>query len=202
MKTTRPLARLILSTAAALVVAGSAIAAPAAAPASQNGAQPPCPMMAPSQMMPAPFTRLHDDLKLDAKQEVLWQEADKATRDAMTAMRERMRQQHDELKAKMSQPGADVRAIFKQMDDQHTEGQKAHSAMRDRWLGVYDTLNADQKEKVRVFFLNRGGHVGDFGGFGPMHGQGGMDHGRGKHHGMMLDQAPTQPAPNATNSSK
>ena len=204
MKATRPLTSLILSTAAALVVAGAAIAAPAAAPtkaAAQNGAQPACPMMGQGQMMPAPFARLHDDLKLDAKQEALWQEADKAMRDTMTAMRERMRQQHDELKAKLSQPGADVPALFKQMEEMRSEGQKAHGALRDRWLGVYASLTAEQKEKVRVFLLNRGGHFGDFGGFGPMHDQGqrgGMDHHRGKHHGMMFDQTPAQPAPNAT----
>ena len=204
MKATRPLTRLILSTTAALVVAASAVAAPAAAPAksaAQNGAQPACPMMGQGQMMPAPFARLHDDLKLDAKQEALWQEADKATREAMTAMRERMRQQHEEFRAKLSQPGADVPALFKQMEEMRSEGQKAHGALRDRWLGIYNSLTAEQKEKVRVFLLSHGGHFGDLSGFGPMHDQGrrdGMEHGRGKHHGMMFDQAPAQPAPNAT----
>lgn len=198
MKATRSFARLILSTTAALVVAGSAIAAPAAAPATP---QPACPMMGQGQMKPAPFARLHDDLKLDTKQEALWQETDKATRDDMTAMRERMRQQHDELKTKMSQPGADMRTILKQMDDLRAEGQKAHAATRDRWLDVYDSLSAEQKEKVRVFFLNHRGHFGEFGGFGGMHGQGkqgGMDHGRGRHHGMRFDQAPAQPTSNSS----
>lgn len=37
------------------------------------------------------------------------------------------------------------------MDDFRAEGQKLHQANRDRWLAVYDTLNPEQKEKVRVF---------------------------------------------------
>lgn len=101
------------------------------------------------------MSRLHDELKLDAKQEALWQEAAKASKDAVGSMRERFRKHHEEMQALLNQPGADLRAVAKRMDEFRAEGQKLHEANRDRWLTVYDSLNADQKEKARVFFKNR-----------------------------------------------
>jgi Spy/CpxP family protein refolding chaperone len=101
------------------------------------------------------MSRLHDELKLDTKQEALWQNAEKAAREGMDAARERMRKQHEETLATLNQPGADLRAVLKRMDDMRAERQKQHDANRDRWLAVYDALNAEQKEKVRVFFKSR-----------------------------------------------
>jgi len=109
------------------------------------------------------MSRLHDDLKLDAKQEALWQDAEKAAKESMTSMRERMRKQHDETLAMLNQPGADLRAVLKRMDDLRAEGQKQREAGRDRWLAVYDALNAEQKEKARVFFKNKMERMGHFG---------------------------------------
>lgn len=96
--------------------------------------------------------RLHDDLKLDAKQEAQWQDAQKFAKDSFDGAREQGRKQHEEFNAALSQPGADLRALLKRMDDVRAERQKQHDAVRDRWLSVYDTLNAEQKEKVRLFF--------------------------------------------------
>lgn len=96
--------------------------------------------------------RLHDDLKLDAKQEAQWQDAQKFAKDTFDGAFEQGRKQHEEINAALSQPGVDLRAILKRMDDLRAERQKQHDAVRDRWLAVYDTLNADQKEKVRQFF--------------------------------------------------
>jgi len=99
------------------------------------------------------FSRLHDDLKLDAKQETLWQEAAKAGKDG--SMRERIRKHHEEMQSLLNQPGADLRAVAKRMDDFRAEGQKLRNANRDRWLTVYDSLNAGQKEKARLFLKNK-----------------------------------------------
>lgn len=127
------------------------------------------------------MTRLHDDLKLDAKQEAAWQQADKASKDAMVGMRERMTKHHDEIQALIDKPGTDLREVTKRMDDFRAEGQKLHQENRDRWLAVYDTLNPEQKEKVRVFFkgmsermdkMGRHGGRGDMDGRGPRDGRG------------------------------
>lgn len=109
------------------------------------------------------MTRLHDNLKLDAAQETLWQNAVQANKDERTAMRDKARQQRDEIKAMLDKPGADLRAVAKRMDEVQAEGQKMRMASRDRWLTVYDSLNAEQKEQAREFFKNqveRKGHRG------------------------------------------
>lgn len=113
------------------------------------------------------MSRLHDDLKLDVKQETLWQEADKASRASMGEMRDKRRQQHADMLAAVSQPGADLRAVLKQMDEQREVGRKQHEVNRDRWLAVYDSLDAAQKEKARLFFKGRIEHMGQGGRFGP-----------------------------------
>ena len=109
------------------------------------------------------ISRLHDDLKLDAKQDALWKEAEKSGKESMGGMRERFRKQHEEMLILLSQPGADLRAVVRRMDEFRTEGQKLHEANRDRWLAVYDALDSGQKEKARIFFkskLERAGQRG------------------------------------------
>lgn len=101
------------------------------------------------------MTQLHDNLKLDAKQEALWKEAENAQKESMAGMRDRFRQHHEEIQAMIDKPGADLRAAAKRMDDFKAEGQKLHEANRDRWLAVYDSLNAEQKEQARLFFKNK-----------------------------------------------
>ena len=125
--------------------------------------------------------RLHDELKLDAKQEALWNDAMTFARDNGGAMRERMIKEHEEIKAMLDKPGTDLRDVAKRMDDFRAEGQKLHQENRDRWLAVYDTLNPEQKEKVRVFFKGmseRMGKMGRHGSRGDMDGRGTRD-GRG-----------------------
>jgi periplasmic protein CpxP/Spy len=115
------------------------------------------------------MTRLHDDLKLDAKQETAWKEAQTASQSNRGTMRDQMRKQRDETLAALNQPGADLRTIAKRMDDLRDAGRKQHEANRDRWLAVYDLLNAEQKEKARVFFksqMERMGSGGPSGGPG------------------------------------
>lgn len=101
------------------------------------------------------MSRLHDELKLDARQEALWKQAEQASKDNMTGMRERFSKQREENLSLLKQPGADLRAVLKRMDELKAEGQKQHEANRDRWLTVYDSLNAEQKEKARLFFLSK-----------------------------------------------
>ena len=99
--------------------------------------------------------RLHDELKLDAKQEALWQEALKFSRESFDGGRERFRKHHEEIAAMLNQPDADLRVIVKRMDDLRAEGRKQHEVVRERWLSVYDALSPGQKEKVRLFLKER-----------------------------------------------
>lgn len=159
MKTNYSPRLLIATSAIAFALAGSAFAAtPPAAASNAPGAG-----MHQAHRMHGmkEMNRLHDDLKLDAKQEALWQDAAKASKEGMGSVRERMRKQHEELQTLLNQPGADLHAVAKRMDEFRAETQKIHEVNRDRWLTVYDALTAEQKEKARVFFkskLERTGH--------------------------------------------
>lgn len=116
------------------------------------------------------MSRLHGELKLDARQEALWQDAEQFSKTSMRDMREQMRKHREEALAAVSKPGADLRAILKQMDDLRDGGRQQREAGRDRWLAVYDSLDAAQKEKARLFFkskLERMGQGGRKGAGGP-----------------------------------
>lgn len=113
------------------------------------------------------MSRLHGDLKLDARQEALWQEAEQFTRNGMREMGEQMRRQRAEMLAAVSKPGADLRAVLAQMDDLREAGRKQREAGRERWLTVYDSLDASQKEKARLFIQSRLERMGQGGRFGP-----------------------------------
>ena len=101
------------------------------------------------------ISRVHDQLKLDPAQEALWKEAEQGSLASMGGMRDRMCKQRDEIRALVAQPGADLRAVARRMDEARGEELKQHNAMRDRWLAVYDKLNPEQKEQVRVFLQTR-----------------------------------------------
>jgi Spy/CpxP family protein refolding chaperone len=101
------------------------------------------------------MSRLHASLKLDANQEALWQEAEQVAKEHMGGMREKMQKQREAALATLSQPGADLRAVMKQMDEARNAGHQQHEADRERWLTVYDSLNPEQKEKARLFFKSR-----------------------------------------------
>ena len=101
------------------------------------------------------MSRLHGELKLDGRQEALWQDAEQFSQTSMRDMREQMRKHREEALAAVSKPGADLRAILKQMDDFRDGGRQQREAGRDRWLAVYDSLDSAQKEKARLFFKSK-----------------------------------------------
>lgn len=101
------------------------------------------------------LSALRDELKLDAQQEALWNEAVTAGRQTMAGMHERLRKEREETVALLSQPGADLRALARRTDETRAEAQQQHAAARESWLAVYDALSPEQKEKARVFFKNR-----------------------------------------------
>jgi uncharacterized membrane protein len=121
------------------------------------------------------LVRLHDELKLDAQQEALWKEAQSFASEHHEAMSTRWRKDQAEIKSLLDQPGVDLRAVAKRMDDLRAEGLKQRDTIRDRWFTVYDSLGAGQKERARLFFkdgMERMEHVAE---------QGKERHGRGHH---------------------
>ena len=137
------------------------------------------------------FERLHKELKLNPKQEELWKKAQDAQREAFRSMHAKAEETRTKLRAEIDKPGADLKQ-FAQLGDQMREQMRAqmeatHKQVQEAWFGVYDSLDAKQKEQVRVAIRDgmdrRGGHRGGHHGgpMGEMHGQhsGGTSGGHG-----------------------
>ncbi len=152
-----------LAIAAALTL-GAAATAFAVGPAEGRNCSPGQGMAQGMQYGMQEMSRLHGELKLDAKQEALWMEAETAAKEHMGGMREKMQKQREAAMAALDQPGVDLRSVMKQMDEARNAGRQQHETNRDRWLTVYDSLNPEQKEKARLFFKDK---IGRFGMGGP-----------------------------------
>ncbi|HKW39592.1 MAG TPA: periplasmic heavy metal sensor [Burkholderiales bacterium] len=128
------------------------------------------------------FERLHKELKLNPQQEELWSKAQAAQREAFESMRAKAAETRARLRAEIDKPGVDLKQ-FAELGDQlreqaHSRMEAAHKQLRAAWFGVYDSLDAKQKEQVRVAIrdgmdrmgAHRGMHRGGSG--GEMHGSG------------------------------
>ncbi|HEY6241769.1 MAG TPA: periplasmic heavy metal sensor [Burkholderiales bacterium] len=133
------------------------------------------------------FERLHKELKLNPKQEELWQKAQAAQREAFASMRAKGEEMRAKLRVEIDKPGADLKQ-FAQMRDQlgaqmQAQMEATRKQVRETWFTVYDSLDTKQKEQVRVAIRDgmdrmarmgrhHGGDRGEMGGehFGQMHG--------------------------------
>jgi hypothetical protein len=121
------------------------------------------------------LARLHNELNLDAQQENLWNEARAFSREQRGAVRARMERGRAEIRTLLEQPGGDLRAVTQRMDALRAEGLVQRDAVRDRWFAVYDSLGAEQKEKVRLFFKDGADRTGErHGREHPRHGRRGV----------------------------
>jgi Spy/CpxP family protein refolding chaperone len=127
------------------------------------------------------FERLHRELNLTPQQEELWKKAQTAQRDAFQSARAKAAETHAKLRVEIDKPGVDLKQ-FAQLSDQLREQMRAQveatrKQVRAAWFGVYDSLDAKQKEQVRVAIRDgmdragghRRGHRG--GPAGEMHGE-------------------------------
>lgn len=100
------------------------------------------------------FERLHRDLKLSAQQEDLWKKAQEAQREAFRALRAKGEENRAKLRVEIDKPGADLKK-FAQLRDElrtqtHAQMEAARAQVRAAWFAVYDVLDANQKERVRL----------------------------------------------------
>lgn len=98
---------------------------------------------------------LHDKLKLTERQETLWNRARAAS---LAQMKPRMSERRQELliyKEAISDPQVDLRALSRKMDERRDHALKESREMRERWLALYDSLDARQREVARTFLLER-----------------------------------------------
>jgi periplasmic protein CpxP/Spy len=126
------------------------------------------------------FERLHKQLNLTPQQEELWKQAQTAQRDAFKAVQAKGEETRARLRAEIDKPGVDLKQ-FAQVRDQlreqmHAQMEAARKQAQAAWFGVYDSLDATQRERVRVAIrdgMDRMGHRGRHAGapMGEMHGE-------------------------------
>ena len=131
------------------------------------------------------FERLHKQLNLNPQQEELWNKAQAAQRDAFKAMRAKGEETRARLRAEIDKPGVDLKQ-YAQMsetlrDQMRAQTESTRKQVRTAWFGVYDSLDAKQREQVRVAIrdgmdrmAHRGGRRG--GTHGERFGQGAAEH--------------------------
>lgn len=113
------------------------------------------------------FEKLHKELNLNAQQEDLWKKAQAAQRDAFRSTRAKGEETRAKLRVEIDKPGADLKQ-FAQLRDQlraqmHDQMEAARKQVRATWFVVYDALDANQKERVRLAIrdgMDRGGRMG------------------------------------------
>lgn len=125
------------------------------------------------------FERLHQQLNLNPQQEELWKKAQAAQGEAFKTMQAKAAETRAKLRVEIDKPGADLKQ-FAELRDQlreqmRVQGEAARKSVRAAWFGIYDSLDAKQREQVRVAIRDgmdrmakRGGHRG--GPRGEMHG--------------------------------
>jgi len=115
------------------------------------------------------FERLHRQLNLNPQQEELWKKAQDAQREAFRTMRAKAEETRARLRVEIDKAGADLKQFAELGDKLRAEMRAQMDAsrkqVRSAWFGVYDSLDAKQKEQVRVAIRD------------------GMDRHRGWHHG-------------------
>lgn len=88
-------------------------------------------------------------LGLDAAQQQLWDRAmaqAKTARETGRALHQKVR---DAMRAELAKAEPDLVAMAAIADDAHAQGQALRRQVREQWLNLYTSLNAQQKAVVR-----------------------------------------------------
>jgi Heavy-metal resistance len=100
------------------------------------------------------FERLHKELNLNPQQEELWKKAQAAQRDAFKTVRAKGAETRAKLRVEIDKPGVDLKQYAqlgdKLRDQLHAQTEATRKQVRAAWFAVYDSLDAKQREQVRV----------------------------------------------------
>jgi LTXXQ motif family protein len=101
----------------------------------------------------ASMMRMHRRLELTAAQQATWDKAREQSRENFRNMHATAKDIREKTLAQLKQPGADLKQVAKNQDQFGESMRDARKKMRDTWLGVYDSLDAKQKERVQQHML-------------------------------------------------
>lgn len=98
---------------------------------------------------------LRGELRLNVNQEVLWKQAMAQTRMVVAQAFDQHGQMREAFRAALDTPGVDLRQLTEKADRMFADADTTRKQVRDLWLGVYDSLDAAQRDQVRVFMKER-----------------------------------------------
>ncbi|HUO43619.1 MAG TPA: hypothetical protein VMT94_01755 [Burkholderiales bacterium] len=90
-----------------------------------------------------------DELKLSPAQQQLWEKAQQRTSEAFDQARVIGRNMRDQLRVDLDKPGTDLKQIILREEEIRPQIEAAFKPARDAWFTAYDSLDADQKERLR-----------------------------------------------------
>ncbi|AZY49309.1 Spy/CpxP family protein refolding chaperone [Bordetella avium] len=155
----RTLVRNSLAALAMAIAAGVAVAPATAAPGGPvHAGNHRGPMMDDGIWIPGigPLSKVQvDGLKLDAKQQALFDKAHAASQAAMQHHREAGRARQELLDAQIKAGKLDPRALEADADKRHAQFEAQRVQVRDQWLAVWDSLNDGQRAQVTQLVKER-----------------------------------------------
>ena len=93
------------------------------------------------------LSRLHDELKLDTRQETLWHKAEKGDWSDKGEECECLRKRYEAVLGMLSETATDF-----QPGDSRIDTLDAPEARHGRWMAVYETLGPEQKKLASQFY--------------------------------------------------
>lgn len=89
------------------------------------------------------LARLHDELKLDTRQETLWHKAEKGDWSDPSEECDCLRKRYEAILGMLSEPAADP------------QSGNVPEARHGRWMAVYETLGPEQKKVASQFYKTK-----------------------------------------------
>jgi Spy/CpxP family protein refolding chaperone len=101
------------------------------------------------------IAQLRAQLNLNTQQQLAFDNAIAASKAAREAGRAQIGQVRDAMKAELAKPAPDLRAIAGLAETTRANAHAQHAQIREQWLQLYDSFDAQQKAVVRDALLKR-----------------------------------------------
>ena len=132
-----------------LLVAALFAAAPLVAPGASAQERDPGPF----GMIGPRLERFAAELRLTPEQRQQWDAQMQKSKAQFEAMRKARAEMHAAVKAELARAEPDLAALAARGDAMRDQGRAAHKEIRDGWLRLYATFNAEQKAAVKKRML-------------------------------------------------
>ena len=103
------------------------------------------------------------ELKLNANQQILWQQVESKTRQLLRERQSRRERLQASVQQALASPGLELRDLVGGMDNESTVSLAEEKQVREWWLSVNDALDEKQRQAVAMFIAGQMARVMDGG---------------------------------------